>query len=373
MAVCAVCDRKLKAFGNLSIQPVVGQRKHAIIVCDNCFSIVKALQNGDISAYYALRAIAKSTEQNPLRSFMRDWRMANPFFSESLKEYKMSNKEIETDLTSSNPWLDRIRNYVDLCLKCNVPIQKDSSYKVTFSDGVLCPTCYCKMGYSWFDTDTISKARRLSYRELLKHMQHQAEIEKLVNSYEATYEPAPYAKFNDRLKTVLLSSRQHISYRPEHFTLFSYDQISDYDLLEDGSSIMRGGLGRAVIGGFLFGGAGAVVGAATRNSKSLCTRLQIKLTVKDYDQPAFFITLIDSEVSKSGLTYQTYIQQAESIISKLQLIMEEKQTSSNENQTSKETSFMNTADQIRSFKALLDEGIITQEEFEAKKKQLLGI
>lgn len=31
------------------------------------------------------------------------------------------------------------------------------------------------------------------------------------------------------------------------------------------------------------------------------------------------------------------------------------------------------ADEIRSLKALLDEGILTQEEFEAKKKQLLGI
>ena len=31
------------------------------------------------------------------------------------------------------------------------------------------------------------------------------------------------------------------------------------------------------------------------------------------------------------------------------------------------------ADEIRSLKSLLDEGILTQEEFEAKKKQLLGI
>ena len=34
---------------------------------------------------------------------------------------------------------------------------------------------------------------------------------------------------------------------------------------------------------------------------------------------------------------------------------------------------MSTADEIREYKALLDEGIITQEEFDAKKKQLLGL
>ena len=31
------------------------------------------------------------------------------------------------------------------------------------------------------------------------------------------------------------------------------------------------------------------------------------------------------------------------------------------------------ADEIREFKALLDEGLITQEEYEAKKRQLLGL
>lgn len=31
------------------------------------------------------------------------------------------------------------------------------------------------------------------------------------------------------------------------------------------------------------------------------------------------------------------------------------------------------ADEIRKFKALMDDGIITPEEFEAKKKQLLGL
>lgn len=31
------------------------------------------------------------------------------------------------------------------------------------------------------------------------------------------------------------------------------------------------------------------------------------------------------------------------------------------------------ADELRKYKALFDDGIITQEEFEAKKKQILGL
>ena len=42
-------------------------------------------------------------------------------------------------------------------------------------------------------------------------------------------------------------------------------------------------------------------------------------------------------------------------------------------QNSSATHPMDTADQLKKFKELLDSGIITQEEFDAKKKQLLGL
>lgn len=41
--------------------------------------------------------------------------------------------------------------------------------------------------------------------------------------------------------------------------------------------------------------------------------------------------------------------------------------------TKPSTQTQSTADEIKQFKSLLDEGIITQEEFDSKKKQLLGI
>jgi predicted Zn-dependent peptidase len=34
---------------------------------------------------------------------------------------------------------------------------------------------------------------------------------------------------------------------------------------------------------------------------------------------------------------------------------------------------VSTADELKKFKELLDSGVITQEEFDAKKKQLLGL
>lgn len=42
-------------------------------------------------------------------------------------------------------------------------------------------------------------------------------------------------------------------------------------------------------------------------------------------------------------------------------------------ETPSNSSTVSTADELKKFKDLLDEGILTQEEFDAKKKQLLGI
>lgn len=43
------------------------------------------------------------------------------------------------------------------------------------------------------------------------------------------------------------------------------------------------------------------------------------------------------------------------------------------NETTQQVQTNDVADEIRKFKSLLDEGILTQEEFDAKKKELLGV
>ena len=43
------------------------------------------------------------------------------------------------------------------------------------------------------------------------------------------------------------------------------------------------------------------------------------------------------------------------------------------NALKRENSSESSADQIKKYKELLDDGIISQEEFDAKKKQLLGL
>ena len=50
--------------------------------------------------------------------------------------------------------------------------------------------------------------------------------------------------------------------------IFSYDEIIEYELLQDGEQITKGSLGGAVVGGALLGGVGAIVGGNIGQKKT---------------------------------------------------------------------------------------------------------
>lgn len=105
-------------------------------------------------------------------------------------------------------------------------------------------------------------------------------------------------------------------------TPYHYNDIVDFELLEDGNSIVKGGAGRAFVGGLLFGGIGAVVGSATgkKKLKQVCTNLTIKITVNNLNTPVEYIKLIASSTKKDSLIYKTAYQDAQEILSILQII-----------------------------------------------------
>lgn len=160
--------------------------------------------------------------------------------------------------------------------------------------------------------------------------------------------------------------------KAKHPRIHSFDDIVDYELIEDGNSITKGGLGRAAVGGVLLGGVGAVVGGVTggKKSKSTCTTLKIKITLKDMSNPTEYINLITTETKKDGFMYKTIAPQAQECLSLLQLMCASELS---ELPDDADAPFISAADEIKKFKELLDLGAITQEEYDQKKMQLLGI
>lgn len=153
--------------------------------------------------------------------------------------------------------------------------------------------------------------------------------------------------------------------------IYKCEDIMEYELIEDGETIVKGGLGSAVAGGVLFGGVGAVVGGLTggKKSKSTATKLQIKITINDINNPIVYINFIATETKKKSLVYKAAYASAQEILSVLSII----KSVDTENSVTESINNTSVADEILKFNNLLKEGIISQEEFEVKKKQLLGL
>ncbi|WP_152658283.1 SHOCT domain-containing protein [Oceanobacillus sp. CFH 90083] len=158
----------------------------------------------------------------------------------------------------------------------------------------------------------------------------------------------------------------------DYNTFINYKDIKSFELLEDGETVTSGGLGRAIAGGVLFGQTGAVVGAVTggKKSKGICTTMKMKLDLVNpddkYNAKIRYITFIAKPTKKNSQEYLQAVEYAQQSISKLQLICDEHKQEEQQNT-------INETEKILEYKNLLDQGIITEEEFAIKKKELLGL
>lgn len=160
------------------------------------------------------------------------------------------------------------------------------------------------------------------------------------------------------------------------YTLFSFSDILSFKLLENNGVITEGGIGSALVGGALFGATGAVVGAVVgKNTESVLTDMHISVSMKHVTHSQVDIYIVKPGhgcVSSSGLEYSKYRNIAQEVLSLLTIMTQksdqEKQIANTENIIQP-----SSADEIRKFKQLLDEGIISEEEFNLKKKQLIGL
>ena len=154
----------------------------------------------------------------------------------------------------------------------------------------------------------------------------------------------------------------------------NYSDLVSYEYQEDGVTVVSGGVGSAVVGGALFGSVGAVVGAANKKKKlaDFVNSMKIRLTVKDMNNPTEYIDMnpVRIRMKRSSGQYRKNLEETREILSCLELIIRENQKSLSASENSKPA---DAADEILKYKKLLDAGAITQEEYEAKKKQLLNL
>ncbi|WP_051623481.1 hypothetical protein [Clostridium hydrogeniformans] len=139
---------------------------------------------------------------------------------------------------------------------------------------------------------------------------------KEIEDFVSTSEVGGYIKFNDNTKQILISPK----FKPR---ILNYSDILDYTLLENGETIeTKGGLGRAITGGVLFGDVGAIVGGTTGKRKSVTSisELKIKIVTKDMNNPNVYIKLITTSTKTNSFMYKSAYEVAQTILSMLQIV-----------------------------------------------------
>jgi len=177
-----------------------------------------------------------------------------------------------------------------------------------------------------------------------------------------------------------------------NFRVFDCQDILSAEIIENGETITRtetkteGRLGRAIVGGVLFGGAGAVVGGLTGKSNSnsisvnYITQIDLKIIVKDTNNPVHIIRFLQTATGKQSYLYKNAIEKAmkcHAIINVLISQANEKDNASTIEikEIAKEPPPKNNimvSTEIYKLLELMNQGIITEKEFEAQKKKLLA-
>ena len=116
--------------------------------------------------------------------------------------------------------------------------------------------------------------------------------------------------------------------------------------------------------------AGAIVNGVTgkKKTKRVYTSLKIKVTVNDINNSTVYITFLDTATKKDGFVYKTKYKLAHECLT-IQLICDQQEALERGKSNNTESS----VDEILKFKQLLDQGIITLEEFDAKKKTFIEL
>lgn len=165
----------------------------------------------------------------------------------------------------------------------------------------------------------------------------------------------------------------------KQYTIVDYEDVIRVEIIEDGSAIssksaMRT-LGGAVVGNVVACGAGMIVGGLSGSSKSSkeVREIKVKLLLRDIKKPELVITIYEgclkTKNDSDRDTYNKLMKSATQIKDIVSVVIDnmDKKASAN----TKQSDTTSVADEISKLLKLKEQGILTEEEFNAQKAKLL--
>ena len=245
---------------------------------------------------------------------------------------------------------------------------KEAEKKHKAMDGVVCDDCFKNAGYTFgmvvFGT-TID--------EIKAHIEQNKINKQAMDAFEQSRIIKGLLSIDDKnqkwFAQILLPNSKFADSQ-----VYSFSQVKEAWVEEDDTVVTTtkaDGLGRAAVGGALLGSTGAVVGAVTGASKSqskaIVNKICVVVRLKESSQERLRIVVSVAPLQRGTSRYDIFSGTASEILDAFNEMIASQTAESPAASTADPTA------EIRKFKALLDDGIITQDEFDLKKKQLLGL
>ncbi len=220
--------------------------------------------------------------------------------------------------------------------------------KVQVKDAVLCKDCGTCWGYDigFRSMKEISEFKQMQYERF-----HKFTVTRELSRF---WTRSIYIDEGNRL---FYCGEDKNKYSPPYGgpLIFSFNEVIGYHYGPNVVNVetkIKGGAGRAIVGGLLFGTTGAVVGAATNKQVTNVTSSGGNLFVE-----------YKTVMGRRSIQYPL---EPDGFVDFLDRCIEE-------NSKEEITEIFSPADEIKKYKELLDMGAITEEEYNLKKKQLLGV
>lgn len=169
------------------------------------------------------------------------------------------------------------------------------------------------------------------------------------------------------------------SYYESESTILNFNEVLDFEIIENGNSVVSSRSGSAVAGGLLFGGLGAVAGASgSRAISENCNTLKLKIYTINTKNSVITLDFLETSISKNSTLYEHLTDVINEMIGFLKIAKEDNRQE--ERKEDKKIIAKNAKDikqgtnlsSLRELAELKEQGIITEKEFEESKKKILN-
>jgi len=160
--------------------------------------------------------------------------------------------------------------------------------------------------------------------------------------------------------------------------VYNFEDLVSFEITENGNKIQGSSAGDVLIGSLLLGFTGAMMGmASSRPVEEFVYDLHITVVLNNISRPIQIIKIIDDPahpINKTSTRYKYAVDLCEKIISAFRFIENRnKKVAQRTCEKARAIYAFSIADEILKFKQLLDDGVITSEEFEIQKRKLLAL